>query len=305
MQSSTFRFVSVDGPQVFVRTWLPDLVRPRAAILIAHGAAEHGMRYERIASVLTTQCYAVYAPDHRGHGQTAASLDNAGNAGPDGFNGMIRDLKQLAELARQNHSAMPLFLFGHSMGAALSQRFIQMHGNLLSGVILSGSPGIRPNLEQAAVYTTQLAQGEKAEQVSELFKQSFASFNEGLGVVKNGYEWLSRDEAEVQKYVDDPWCGFPFTNRLVAEMAQCALEATRSENIARIPKSLSIFLFAGSHDRVGGNGECVNKLAELYRAAGIVDVQVTMYPNGRHEMLNETNREQVHGDLVAWLQERA
>jgi alpha-beta hydrolase superfamily lysophospholipase len=301
MQSSTFHFATEAGPQVFVRQWLPDQPVPRAVILIAHGAAEHSARYERVAGVLTAQGYAVYAEDHRGHGQTAGSLAQAGNAGPDGFNGILRDLKLLAELIRAKHDAAPLFLLGHSMGAALAQRFIQLHGELLSGVMLSGSPGIRPNLEQAAAYTAQVAQGDKAEQVSELFKQSFALFNEGLGPIKSGYEWLSRDDAEVQKYVDDPWCGFPFTNRLVAEMSQCALAAARTESIARIPTSLPIFLFAGTHDRVGGNGEFINTLAALYRDAGIAEVEVTLYPEGRHEMLNETNRDQVHRDVLAWL----
>ncbi len=309
MQSFTFRFASHDGPNFFVhhivvRQWLPDAKDIRAAILIAHGAAEHSARYERVASVLTEQGYAVYAPDHRGHGKTAATIEKAGNAGVDGFNGMLRDLKQLAEIVRDKHSNTPLLLLGHSMGAALAQRLIQLHGELFSGVILSGSPGIRPNLEQAAAYTAQLAQGEQADQVSELFKQSFASFNEGFGEIKTGYEWLSRDAAEVKKYVDDPWCGFPFTNRLVAEMSQCALEAAQSANVARIPKSLPILLLSGTHDRVGGNGDYVNKLVALYRDAGIADVQVKLYPEGRHEMLNETNRDEVHRDLLAWLQSR-
>ena len=301
MQSNTFRFTAVDGPQVFVRAWLPDQVKPRAVVLISHGAAEHSARYERVADVLTAEGYAVYAEDHRGHGQTAGLLDKAGNAGLDGFNGIVRDLKQLASLVRLKHEAAPLFLLGHSMGAALSQRFMQLHGELLSGAILSGSPGIRPNLEQAAAYTAQLAQGDAADKVSELFKQSFASFNEGLGPVKSGYEWLSRDDAEVQKYVDDPWCGFPFTNRLVAEMSQCALEAAQPQNIAQIPKSLPILLFSGTHDRVGGNGDFIDKLAALYRDARITDVQVILYPEGRHEMFNETNREQVHRDVLGWL----
>jgi alpha-beta hydrolase superfamily lysophospholipase len=274
---------------------------PRAAILIAHGAAEHGNRYERVADLLTAEGFAVYAPDHRGHGQTAGSFEKVGNAGPDGFNGILRDLHTLAKIIRAKDEAAPLFLLGHSMGATLSQRLIQLHSGLFNGVILSGSPGVRPNPEQAAAYTAQLAQGDNGVQISEFFKQIFASFNEGLGHIKNGYEWLSRDNDEVQKYVDDPWCGFSFTNRLVAEMSQCALELSQSENIAAIDKSLPIFLFAGTQDRAGGNGEFVNNLAALYRDANIADVKVILYPEGRHEMLNETNRDQVHRDLIAWL----
>jgi alpha-beta hydrolase superfamily lysophospholipase len=304
MKTDTFQFASAEGTRIFVRRWQPDHVDPRAVILIAHGAAEHGARYARVAAVLTNEGFAVYAPDHRGHGQTAGSLDGAGNAGPDGFNGIIRDLRQLAESIRDRHPAVPLVLFGHSMGAALSQRFIQLHGQLLSGVILSGSPGLRPNLEQTAAYTAQLSQGDNAEKISEVFKKSFASFNEGLGDIKTGYEWLSRDTAEVQKYVDDPWCGFPFNNRLVAEMSQCALEAAQLENIARIPKSLPVLFFAGTHDRVGGNGEFINALAKVYRESGIADVQVILYPEGRHEMLSEINRDEVHRDIIAWFRSR-
>jgi len=301
MQVKSFRLVSVDGPEVFVRQWLPEgLIR--AAIIIAHGAAEHGARYQRVAAFFAAQGYAVYAPDHRGHGQTAGTREKAGNAGRDGFNGMIRDLKQLADSIQQQLS-VPLFLFGHSMGAALTQRFIQLHGDVLRGVMLSGSPGVHPNLEQSAAYTALLAQGEKAEQHSELFSQSFAAYNEVFEPKATGYEWLSRDVDEVQKYVDDPWCGFFFTNRLVAEMSQCALEAAQAENIGRIPKSLPILLLSGTQDRVGGNGEYVRKLAALYRDAGISNVQLKLYAEARHEMLNDTNRSEVQADLVAWLRE--
>lgn len=304
MNTDAFQFTSADGPRIFVRRWLPDRIDPRGVILIAHGAAEHSARYARVAEVLTNEAYAVYAPDHRGHGHTAGSLEHAGNAGPDGFNGMIRDLRQLAESIRDGHPDAPLVLFGHSMGAALSQRFIQLHGQLLSGAILSGSPGLRPNLEQTAAFTAQLAVGADAEKISDVFKKSFASFNEGLGEIKTGYEWLSRDPIEVQKYVDDPWCGFPFNNRLVAEMSQCALEAARMENIARIPKSLPVLFFAGTHDRVGGNSDFIHALVKLYRESGIADVQVVLYPEGRHEMLNEINRDEVYRDLLAWLRSR-
>jgi alpha-beta hydrolase superfamily lysophospholipase len=297
--SNTFHFAS-DGPPIFVRQWLPE-AKPCAAVLIAHGAAEHSKRYERLAQCLTQEGFAVYAPDHRGHGQTAGSLDKAGNAGPDGFNGILRDLHALAQLIRAKHETAPLFLLGHSMGATLSQRLIQLHSELFNGVILSGSPGIRPNPEQAAAYTAQLAQGDSAEQVSEFFKKIFVSLNDGLGQVTTGYEWLSRDTDEVQKYVDDPWCGFPFNNRLVAEMSQCTLELNQLENVAAIKKTLPILLFAGTQDHAGGNGEFVNNLASLYRDANIADVQVILYPEGRHEMLNETNRDQVQRDLIAWL----
>jgi alpha-beta hydrolase superfamily lysophospholipase len=301
MQEKEFRFVSIDGPTIFVRRWLPDAA-VRATVLIAHGAAEHSGRYERLATMLTTHGFAVLAPDHRGHGQTAGSLAKAGDAGLDGFNGMIRDLRQLADIVREHQPHAGIFLLGHSMGAALAQRFIQLHGGILRGAILSGSPGLRPNLEQAAAGTAKIA-ASAPEQVSTLFQQAFASYNQGFEPIVTGFEWLTRDAAEVKKYADDPWCGFPFSNRLVAQMSYCAWESARIENVATIPKSLPLLLLSGTHDRVGGNGEFVSQLAGLYRQAGITDVQVILYPEGRHEMLNEVNRDEVQSDLLSWLQQ--
>lgn len=269
--------------------------------MIAHGAAEHGGRYERVASLLADQGFAVYAPDHRGHGKTAGLLSKAGDAGVDGFNGMVADLKQLASIVRERHAGTKFYLLGHSMGAALSQRFIQLHGSLLDGVVLSGSPGLRPNLEQAAAVTAKAAEGAAETEVSTLFQQAFASYNAGFEPITTGYEWLSRDVAEVKKYVDDPWCGFPFSNRLVAQMSACALDAAQSTNVRQIPKNLPVYFLSGTHDRVGGNGEFVSKLAALYRDAGLTDVETKLYAEGRHEMLNETNRDEVHRDLLAWL----
>jgi alpha-beta hydrolase superfamily lysophospholipase len=270
--------------------------------LIAHGAAEHGQRYARLAKALTARAYMVYVPDLRGHGQTAGTLSNAGKAGVDGFNGMIRDLQQLSNVAGSENAAAPVLLFGHSMGAALAQRFIQLPGTKLAGVILSGSPGTQPGLEQAVALTTAAAKGAAVDQISTLFQQSFASYNQAFAPSKTGFEWLSRDPHEVEKYADDPWCGFPLSNRLVAEMSQTALEAAKRENIARIPKDLRILLFAGKEDPVGGKAECVEKLAQQYREAAIRDVTLNLYAGGRHEMLNETNRHQVQADLITWLE---
>ncbi len=303
MLPSTFHLSSPDGPKIYVRRWAPSGRKPKASILIAHGAAEHGQRYGRLAKALTARAYMVYVPDLRGHGQTAGSLDNAGKAGVDGFNGMIRDLQQLSNVAISENAAAPVVLFGHSMGAALAQRFIQLPAKL-RGVILSGSPGLQPGLEQAAVLTAEAAQGKAADQISTLFQHSFARFNQEFGPSKTGFEWLSRDPHEVEKYAVDPWCGFPLSNRLVAEMAQVSLEAAKRENIARIPKDLPMLLFSGKDDPVGGKGEFVEKLAQQYRDAGVRDITLNLYPGGRHEMLNETNRNQVQTDVIAWLEKQ-
>jgi len=141
MSATTFQFTDADGFQIFVYKWAPDEGKPKAAVQIVHGAAEHALRYERFARFLNQAGYVVYADDHRGHGKTAGELSKAGIAGKDGWNGMIKDEKQLSEIIQQENPGLPLFLFGHSMGSFLAQRYIHLrissnypywHGNQFS-----------------------------------------------------------------------------------------------------------------------------------------------------------------------------
>ena len=299
--TSTFQLPTAEGVNLFVRQWRPADGQPKAAVLVVHGAAEHSGRYDRLARFLTDAGYAVYAPDHRGHGQTAGTLDQAGWAGPDGWNGMLHDLKALADQVQAEHAGLPLFFLGHSMGSLLGQRYIQLWGDSLKGVILSGSTGALPGVAEVLPLAEGAAQGEGATQPSAIFGQMFAGFNTPFAPQKTGFEWLSRDEAEVQKYVDDPWSGFAFSNRLVADFFTGALETWQPENEARIPQDLPILIFSGALDPVGGAGEGVRELLRRYQALGLQDVQMTLYPEGRHEMLNETNRDEVQQDIVRWL----
>jgi alpha-beta hydrolase superfamily lysophospholipase len=180
-------------------------------------------------------------------------------------------------IIRENHPDLPVFLFGHSMGSMMAQQYIQNWGGDLAGAILSGSTGL--SLVDASVLplAEQAAQGEAADQPSELFMGLFASVNEPFAPVKTPFDWLSRDEAEVQKYIDDPWCGFAFTNGMTYEFMKGMVNLFNPENEARIPKDL----------------------------LGLDDVSYRLYPGARHEILNETNRDEVHADIVAWLGERA
>ncbi len=300
MTASSFR-MSADDQQILVRQWMPN-GSPRAAMIIAHGAAEHSARYERLATALADAGYATYAPDHRGHGETATTH---GWAGEDGWTHMVNDLHTLAKHVQREHPSAPLFLMGHSMGSILAQHVIQQQGEIYRGVVLSGSFGTLDGLEHLLPMVDTLAQGEGAQQPSELFGQMFAGFNTPFQPARTGFEWLSRDEAEVQKYVDDPACGFPFSNQLVADFIHGMDDAWKPENERRIPQDLPVLFISGALDPVGGNMASVNALAERYRANGLRDVTVTFYPEARHELLNETNRDEVQRDLIAWLDARA
>jgi alpha-beta hydrolase superfamily lysophospholipase len=297
--ASTFAFTN-EGVEIAGERRLPDAA-PKAAVVIAHGMAEHAARYGRFADALAARGYAVYAPDHRGHGRTAGGDVKLGWAGNDGWNGMLRDLDRLTALVAERHAGAPVVLFGHSMGSVLAQRFAQLHGERLAGLILSGTFGGAPNIGAgiAAASMLRLLRGDRAP--SPLQRTMFAGFNKAFAPQRTGFEWLSRDEAEVQKYADDPRCGFTFSNRLLLDMLRGYAETWKPANERSIPVTLPVLFFSGARDPVGGNTRAVTALAERYRALGLRDVQVMFYPDARHEMLNETNRDEVVRDVVAWL----
>jgi alpha-beta hydrolase superfamily lysophospholipase len=303
MKASTFTFQSPDGPEIFVYKWAPGPgVKPKAAVQVAHGAAEHAARYARFGRFLANAGYVVYADDHRGHGKTAGALEKAGIAGPDAWNGMLRDMHQLSGIIRGENPGLPLLFFGHSMGSLIAQQYIENWGGEIKGAILSGTFGSLGGDPAAVVAMCQQAiQDQGPDAPSQVFIGMFANFNQAF-TVKTGFEWLSRDEAEVQKYVDDPWCGFPFSNALVRDMFQGAAEIWKPENEARIPKDLPLLVASGEMDPAGGNTASVKQLVERYRASGMRDITLRFYPQARHEILNETNHDEVQRDILAWME---
>lgn len=303
MQSSTFTLPSPDGPEIFVYKWAPDVgTSPKAAVQISHGAAEHALRYERFGKFLAYAGYVVYADDHRGHGKTAKMLEKAGIAGPDAWNGMLRDMHQLSGIICEENPGLPLFFLGHSMGSLIAQQYIQLWGKDLKGAILTGTFGALGGDPSAIVALCQQAvQAQGPDAPSQVFMNMFANFNQGLEV-KTGFEWLSRDAAEVQKYVDDPWCGFPFSNQLVLDMFAGAAEIWKPENEARIPRDLPLLIASGELDPAGGNTASVKLLVDRYAAQGLQKMQVKFYPGARHEILNETNRAEVMRYLLDWME---
>jgi alpha-beta hydrolase superfamily lysophospholipase len=300
MGKSTFTFTDAADFQIFVYKWAPDGGKPKAAVQVIHGAAEHALRYERFAQFLNQAGYVVYGDDHRGHGKTAGDLSRAGIAGEDSWDGMVNDEKQLSEIIKKENPGLPLFLFGHSMGSFIAQSYIECWGSELKGVILSGSTGLTLIPAEALPYLEQAAEGEARDRVSETAGGLFAALNAPFEPANTPFDWLSRDPVEVQKYVDDPWCGFPFTNGLTLDMGRGTLAMLDPQNQARIPKNLPVLLLSGELDPVGAR-DGVRALEKSYKEHGIKDVQVILYSQGRHEMLNEINRDDVQRDIAGWL----
>jgi alpha-beta hydrolase superfamily lysophospholipase len=234
----------------------PEDGKPKAAVQLVHGAAEHAQRYERFAKVLNQAGYVVYADDHRGHGKTAGDLSKAGIAGEDGWNGMVKDEKQLSEIIKKENPGLPLFLFGHSMGSFLAQRYIELWGGELKGVVLSGSTGLPIIPPEAIPMFEQAAAGEMRDQIPEVSMLQSDAFNAPFQPARTPFDWLSRDEAEVQKYAEDPWCGFAFSNGLTLDMARGIRDMLDPQNQAMIPKDLPVLVMSVSWTRSGRSTAC-------------------------------------------------
>jgi alpha-beta hydrolase superfamily lysophospholipase len=263
-------------------TW-DDVTDPVGVVQVAHGLAEHSERYGRLAEALNAAGYVVHALDHRGHG--ASITDRAGDFGAVGFEGLIADVAAYGASLRAASPGLPLFLVAHSMGSFAAQSVLLEHSDLYDGVVLSGSTALD-------LLAAGLAQAEGP--------VGLEAFNAGFEP-RTGYEWLSRDEAEVDAYVADPLCGFDLPDETVPALFGAAATLADPASLALIRPDLPILVASGADDPLAGGGELVQVLAQRYRDAGVKDVTVRVYDGARHEIFNETNRDEVTRDVIGWL----
>jgi alpha-beta hydrolase superfamily lysophospholipase len=300
MESSSFKLDTSDGASLFVYRWLPE-GPPKAAVQVVHGWAEHAARYARLAEALCREGYAVYADDHRGHGRTARTPAELGYfTDRDGWNRVVEDLWQLHQRIRTDHPQTPLVIFGHSLGAFLAQHFISEHGDAIVAAVLSGTNGKPPAVARLGTLMIRLERLRRGRHGKSRLLQSifFGPFNKPFEPARTPFDWLSRDTAEVDKYVADPLCGFDSQVQLFIDILEGLLEISKPARLARIPKTLPIYIFRGNRDPVGNN---IGQLLTAFRAAGLRAVTYKEYPDARHETLNETKRDEVTKDLIAWL----
>ncbi len=304
MRSETFTFRDPQGIEIFVYKWLPDAkLDPKAVVQIAHGMGETAARYERFAKALTEAGYTVYANDHRGHGRTAKNLTDLGYMGKDGFNWAVKDLHQLTQIIKGENPGLPIFLFGHSMGSFLTQQYIYLYGSGLKGALLSGASGKKGlilNIGIVLAKLTMLLKG--AENVSPLLNaMTFGGYNCRFRPIRTKFDWLTRDHAEVDKFISDPFCGTLFSAGFFYDLFRGLKDIHRIQNQQRIPKNLPLYLFSGSMDPVGNYTKSVVQLIQTYQLLKLSDVVYKFYSGGRHEMLNEINRAEVTQDVIYWL----
>lgn len=278
-----FRFTSADGLRIACAKWngSPPV---RGVVQIAHGMGEHLGRYASAIEVLVSAGLTVYGNDHRGHGRTAPSAKHLGDFGTGGFDLLVEDMVQLSRIAKEENRDRPFILLGHSMGSFAAQQFVLDHSREVDGLALSGSGA----LDRIARTATLAPPGTRI-------------LNAAFEPARTPFDWLSRDTAVVDAFMNDPLC---FAQLQPASMASFLAEALRLSdpiNLRKICPDLPIYLFCGSEDPVGQHFEGVDILMDRYGKAGIRDISCDLYPGGRHEMLNEINRNQVLANLLCWI----
>jgi alpha-beta hydrolase superfamily lysophospholipase len=304
MQSTTFTYKDQDGVEIFVYKWAPT-GSPKAAIQIAHGLAEHAGRYERMAKTLTNAGFICYADDHRGHGKTAGEKEKLGVLGPGGWESTVKALKVLSDIIKKENPNIPLFFIGHSWGSLLGQDYIQQWSTSIKGVILSGTNGKQSFIVR--LFGPILAKKEVKKIGADtpspfLDKMTFGAFNKPYEPAATKFEWLSRDHAEVEKYVNDPLCGFFSTAGMAVELSYGVNKIALKENEAKISKDLPVYIMSGSADPSNNMAKGAQVLHDRYKKVwGIKDVSIKIYSGARHEIFNETNRDEVVQDVITWL----
>ncbi|MEU1665248.1 alpha/beta hydrolase [Streptomyces sparsogenes] len=293
-----------DGVRLATYTWLPETDSPRAIVQIAHGAAEHAQRYDRSARYLCAHGYAVVASDHRGHGATAASTGGYGVVGEegDGWRATVKDLRTVGDRARRTLPGIPLFLLGHSMGSMLARDCAQEYGEDLAGLILSGTfrslPATEPD-QAIAHLEAEIAQGGRTA-LSGFTTQLFASFNDPY----ESAPATSGSPATPRRWPPTPRTSDAASPSAPASPSTGSAPSARSTTPTtrpRIPTRLPVHIAVGAEDPCNQRMTLVYELLEDFRYLGTHDLTWKAYPGARHEILNETNRDEVQQDLLTWL----
>ena len=292
-----------DGHDIHITVWMPSSRTSAAAVVqVLHGLGEHLARYRRFAQACCEHGFIVIGHDHRGHGPHCDPLLLGHFADRDGWSKLVQDAIAVQGFAARTEPGIPIVLFGHSMGSFVAQSVAVRESVLLDGLILSAStfgPRLQLGLGRLLARLTIMKSGGR--QKSPLLNQlGFGNFNKRFVPNRTAFDWLSRDEAEVDRYVADPLCGMPLSNRLWVDLLGGMLEITSMRRLGCVRAALPILITGGEEDPVGGRrGQ--SRLARAYERTGHPDVTLRLYPGGRHEMLNEANRDEFTRDVLEWI----
>lgn len=297
-------YLSADGAtQVHAYVWAPVGVQPKGIVQLSHGMCEYVQRYDAWARRFCNEGYVFCGNDHLGHGNTAANPEDLGHIPPNGASFLVKDLHTLSALMRERYPELPLVLYGHSMGSFVARLYLSEYGNELSAALISGTAG--PGQPTAAGKLLARAVGRvKGERHRSklLTAIAFGSYNKHFADEKDTFSWLTREKSVRETYAKERFCTFVFDTSAYQTLFELLGRVSAKAWVDTVPKDLPILLFAGDQDPVGAYGRGVKAVSERLEKAGC-SVMLRLYKDGRHEMHNETNADEVFADLMAYLKE--
>lgn len=305
MKREEFYFDSRDNSsKIHAVRWTPATGNVIGVVQIVHGMAEYVGRYEELAAFLTGRGFVVTGEDHLGHGKSV---------GEDGLKGyfceqdpatvVVRDVHRLKKMTQELYPGVPYFILGHSMGSFILRNYICRYGTGISGALILGT-GMQPGVVLAfARALTAIVGVFKGQKHSSRFINScaFGSYNKRISSPATPFDWLSRDEEKVQAYIADEDCGFVFTVNGFETLFTLISRIRKKKNLANVPNKLPIFMASGEEDPVGDYGRGVKKAYDSLKAAGVENITLKIYPEDRHELMNELDRETIREDIAEWL----
>lgn len=306
MSFTTNTYSTVDNETISYYKW-PSNISIKGIVQISHGVGEHAGRYQPIAKILQDKGYEVYANDHRVHGKSVKNEDYLGYYdGDDYFSDAINDMRQLTEIIKKEHYNKKIILFGHSMGSLLSREYVTKYGDDLEALVLSGTASFMKGLGSFGLLSaTFLGKLNGKHRSNELLKKLFFSqFNKKFKPNRTKVDWISSDENQVDLFEADPLRIEDFSLSIFLDILKGSKKINKVSTFENTPKDLPIFIFSGDKDPVGEMGKGVKKVAKKYKNAGIEDITLRLYKGGRHEMLNEINKNEVEQDLLDWLHKK-
>jgi alpha-beta hydrolase superfamily lysophospholipase len=267
--------------------------------------AEYANRYKDFAQAFTEKGYGVYINDMMGHGKSISSDDELGYLPEGGFDAAVEDLHYITGKIKEEYPGTPIFLLGHSMGSFLAQSYICKFGKDIQGCVLSGTAGKNSAAGMGAFLASVLKTIYGPKHRSKLLdNMSFGSYNNSFKPNRTKFDWLSRNNEAVDKYVEDPLCGFICTNSFFLELTNGLKKLQAPAALMNVPKNLPIYIMGGDSDPVGQNTKSVLQLIKVYKDLEIKNIEYKFYKDGRHEMLNELNKEEAYEDIVDWLDKK-
>ncbi|MBX3596826.1 MAG: alpha/beta hydrolase [Rhizobiaceae bacterium] len=277
--------------------------KPRGVVHINHGLAEHAARYSRFADFLARCGYTTYAHDHRGHGSTTAPDAPLGVfAWKDGRSKVLADIAAMHDLIKREHPTQPLILFGHSLGAIIVLNFLQRHSSHLKGAAIFNanvSAGASPRFAQLLLGWERFRLG--SDTPSRFMPRlTFRAWGKSINDAQSNFDWLSRDRNEVDKYIADPFCGWDASISLWRDLVGFIISGARNRNYTQTDRGIALYLVGGEKDPATNGGKSVESIAQRFSAMGFSNLVSRIYPNARHESLNDLNRDEIMADFVEW-----